>query len=622
MDKIVQQTVVVVQTATPVPATATATAKPKTAVTWRIGMPSDITSTNIWHILGPGSTAYNFYTQTNQYPSMMGLSDQRFDYVPVMAADFPSPVKAEGAVFTTTIKMRKGVKWSDGTDITAADFVFTVNTSKEFELPGGWASNIPPALVLKAEAVDPLTVKITFARQPGLAEWQYGLSQQLFVQEKFWKPKIEEARKAADIAEKRKALFAAKSAGEPVAGEMIFKKWETGAFVEISKNSNYFWAGSTATNYKSGGYDEKTATDTITVGAATGDATLAVKRVQSADNVVFSVFATQDAAILAIQKGEIDYYLSPLGLAAGLRSQVQGKPNLGSFQNPQNGIRYMGFNTRKAPFNDQVFRTAIATLIDKEFLTATVLQNVAIPIYTIVPEGNGFWWNPNVSLPGKGQTRQQRIEAVVKLMKAAGYTWATEPTWNTVDRKVNAGAGLKDKAGKAIAEIELLAPSAGYDPLRATAAIWIEQWLKEAGIPVKANLTGFNVIVDRVFEKQEFDMWILGYGLTIYPDYIADFFLSENAVLGGDNSTGYSNPEFDKLAKEFKAETDLNKARDLAFKLQVSIADANAFVMLYSTPVFEVYRNDRVNFAYTNVLDGVQNFFSGMNGPLAATQVN
>ena len=44
-------------------------------------------------------------------------------------------------------------------------------------------------------------------------------------------------------------------------------------------------------------------------------------------------------------------------------------------------------------------------------------------------------------------------------------------------------ATWKDKAGKVIPEIELLAPSAGYDPLRATAGIWIEQWLKEAGIP-------------------------------------------------------------------------------------------------------------------------------------------
>ena len=44
--------------------------------------------------------------------------------------------------------------------------------------------------------------------------------------------------------------------------------------------------------------------------------------------------------------------------------------------------------------DNRAFRQAVATLIDKEFLVDTVLQGVAIPIYTMVPEGNGAWYNP------------------------------------------------------------------------------------------------------------------------------------------------------------------------------------------------------------------------------------
>ena len=67
----------VVITPTPVPATPTPVKGP---ITWTIGFPDDISSTNIWDIIGPAATAYNFYAHLNQYPSLMALSDKRFDY--------------------------------------------------------------------------------------------------------------------------------------------------------------------------------------------------------------------------------------------------------------------------------------------------------------------------------------------------------------------------------------------------------------------------------------------------------------------------------------------------------------------------------------------------------------
>ncbi|MBI4306280.1 MAG: ABC transporter substrate-binding protein [Chloroflexi bacterium] len=624
-EKTVEKTVVVVQTATPLPATPTPTPKPKAAVNWKIGMPADVTSTNFWNILGPASTAYNFYAFLNMYPAPMVLSDQRFDYVPLVAADFPSDLKQEGDFWTTTVKFQKGIKWSDGTEVTAHDFVFTIQTALEFQLTGNWTSNVDPEIVSKAEATDDYTVKITFKKKPGLAQWQFGLAQQLFAQKKYWEPKVAAARATAGtIEDKRKALYTADNAGEPTAGEMVFKKWEKGAFVQLEKNKNYFWSGSKVKEYAKGGYEETTKAGTFKTGDTTGDVKLQVERGPFADSVTYNVYGSQDAAVLAVRGADIEYFLSPLGLSAGLRSQVTGKPGIATFQNPSNGFRYLGFNTRRAPMDDKAFRQAVAILIDKVFLTRDILQNTAEPIDTVVPVGNGFWHNPGVkkfgtTADGKNMTREQRITEVVALLKANGYTWDKEPKWNAADRRVEAGSGLK-KAGVAVKEMELLSPSAGYDPLRATSAIWIEQWLKEAGIPIKANLTGFNPIVDLVFTQQNFDMWILGWGLTIYPDYVADFFHSKQAIKEGQNAGGYNNPAFDKAADEFLAETDLNKAKEKALKLQETIADELPYVTLFAVPILEVYRPDKVKFAYTDVLDGVQNYFQGINGPLATTK--
>ena len=127
-------------------------------------------------------------------------------------------------------------------------------------------------------------------------------------------------------------------------------------------------------------------------------------------------------------------------------------------------------------------------MIDKQFLTQNVLQGAAIPVNTIVPEANGFWYNPDVPLFCDGMTAQERMEEAVRMLKEAGYTWDEEPYWRK-DRggSVEWGVGLKTPDGNYMPDLRLLAPSAGYDPLRATAGVYIEQWMNQLGIPSRPN---------------------------------------------------------------------------------------------------------------------------------------
>lgn len=161
--------------------------------------------------------------------------------------------------------------------------------------------------------------------------------------------------------------------------------------------------------------------------------------------------------------------------------------------------------------------------------------------------------------------------------------------------------------GDPVPELEILAPGAGYDPLRSTFAIWVERWLKDVGIPAKANLTGFNLIVEDVFTQQDFDMWILGWSLSLYPDYLESFFHSRHAEPEGLNAGGYSNAEFDRLADELLAESDLDAARGQVLRMQEFLADDLPYVVLFTTPILESYRSDRLEFPYTDTLGGLQN---------------
>ena len=250
------------------------------------------------------------------------------------------------------------------------------------------------------------------------------------------------------------------------------------------------------------------------------------------------------------------------------------------------------------------FRQAVATVIDKEFVSQTILQDSTIPMYSLVPEGNAFWHNPDVPQFGKGLDRTERLAQAVELLKSAGFTYEKEPEMSDDGNFVSTqGKGLKMPDGSEVPQLELIAPSPGYDPLRATFAIWIERWLNDVGIPTRANLVGFNVLVDNLFSEtvaEDLDMWMLGWSLSLYPDYVENFFHSRHAPEneeGGYNWGGYANPEFDDLSFGLLSETSVEGARDKVFKIQEFLGRRPA--------LRAAVHHTQTGFAYRSSRDGV-----------------
>ena len=581
---------------------------------YQIGISADLTTTNYWAYLGPDGTIWNLYVLGGDKPSLYTYSAQRFDWVPSLAADFPTALQEETVggqtLWTTEVQLKEGVLWSDGAEVTAEDFVFTAHTASEMQLSGNWPSIVDPEYFDHAEALDPHRLKIFFKQKPGLARWQFGLAFMPILSKAYWEPVVTAARQDGEIIEQQKALYAHVPDHEPSAGGFGFHKWERGAFAEKMRNPRYFFAETVVTEYTSGAYAEAKpyVYEFAAYGEAGGDKTLEYTVGPYAESTIYSIYGSQDATVLALKKGDIDFMLNPLGLSRGLQKQLEGEGGLTVIENPSTGVRYLGFNLRKAPMDNQAFREAVATLIDKEFISQTVLQGVAFPMYAMVPEGNRAWYNPHVPQIGKGMTRGERIARVVELLKGEGFTWETEPRVSEDGRFVEQrGEGLKMPDGQPVPAVSILAPSPGYDPLRSTFAIWIERWLNEVGIPAHADLTGFNLIVEKVFDQQDFDMWILGWALSLYPDYLEAFFHSRHSGLEGHNAGGYNNPEFDRLADELLAETDVEAARELVFEMQEFLAEDLPYVTLFDTPLVEAYRSDRIEYPYTHSLGGLQN---------------
>jgi ABC-type transport system substrate-binding protein len=594
---------------------------------YRIAILSDITSSNLWNLYGPGASAWNYVVQVGYWPGLFTLSDHRYDFVPQLAADYGTPVEEEGEYWVSTIPIKDNFLWSDGSEITADDVAFTWQVVNDFELSGNWDYAIEE--LNRIEAVDPKTVKFFYNEKPGLAIHEFGLLQNPVVSKEFWGSKLEEAYTALDalsahdpegeeyiaaLAEAQQILYGVEAEGEPVYGAYLFEKWEVGAFVENSANGLHFYKGVVAEEFADGSYRESLEGKYgfSAYGDPVGEPELAIQYGPNANSVLYSVYS-QDAAVLALLNGDVDYIYNPSGYGPGLKAQLESNADVSIVENPRNGWRFMGFNFDTPPMDDIAARQAITCMIDKEFLTQNVLQGAVFPAYTPVPEGLAFWYSPDVSRICDGLSEQERMEWAIERLSGAGYTWDVMPTWNEArGGSIDWGDGLKMPDGSYVEELLLLAPSPGYDPLRATTGVLIEQWAGMIGFPVRARLTNFNNILNETLGGGgNFDMVVMGWNLTTYPDHMCDFFLDE---YGGPFAfTGYASEELKSLCVEFKASTDLEEAKLLGFEMQELLATELPYTYLFANPVVDAYNATAAQFPFTEVLDGIEGLYGMQN---------
>jgi ABC-type transport system substrate-binding protein len=405
--------------------------------------------------------------------------------------------------------------------------------------------------------------------------------------------------------EAREILYAHDPKGEePYAGGFTIEKWEPGAFLELKANPYYFERGKEIQLWSDGAYKDSHG---VEVGTPEGEPELTMTMGPHVESVIYSIYGSADAAVLAMKKGDIDFLFGFDQLERGLADQIRTDPNFEVVDNPSIGMRYMSFNNRRRPMNDCAFRQAVAVLIDKEFIADEILQGSVTPLYGYVPEANTLWYNEDISRLGENLTRAERTALAAAILKGAGYTWegGGEPTWDEENRSVVPAGGLLMPDGTPVPDLTLLSPGPGYDPMRSTFAIWIENWLNEFGIPLEAELEGFNEMVPKIFIDQDFDMYILGWGLWETPDYLYDFFASEYAVIDGDNAGGYVNPDYDELAYQLLTCENFQDCKQISDQAQVVLTTELPYVILFDTGRTDAFRRDSVEYPYTDVLGGL-----------------
>ena len=648
----------------------TTTVPPAEGFTYKTGIFQDITTNNYWAYLDPQSTVWNAYVLGATKPALfvIDLPGMEVDNDLAASADYGAASDNGDGTWSVSVPMRQDTTWSDGTPITAADVKFTAETVRDFCLGGNWvgsfqwetreradeatgATCLPwetsaPTLdadgnpllgLIAVDAVSDYEVMFTWNAQPGLAIWPHGPGLGPVMSMGFWGATVEEARASEDPAE---VLYGADGAADVSGGPMIFATWEPGAFAQTTANTTYYDIGREIT---SGGV-------TYTTGPFASDQT-------------YSIYSDQSAAVLALKAGEVDYLYNSLGLQRGLLDQITGDENLTPVLNATNGFRYLAFNMRKDPMAREGFRDALELMIDKEYITGSVLQGVAYPLYNTLPEGNATWFNaeraegyaasinaleletrydgtpfavdeaetpddPSDDVPYTATGTEARLHAAVMALMADGFSWPEGQAPDFRDNAIVPGNGILLDGAPMTEELTILAPGPGYDPLRATFSLFVAQALKDLGFNATAYPTDFNVLVNSVFVPTEegtldFDMYMLGWSLgsPALPTYHESFFAGKNDTLvnDGNNNMGFNDPDFNALVEQFNRAQTFEEAYDILWQMEDVLFDLKPYIVLFDTGIIEAYRSASITYPFTETLSGLQ-FGNGMSALVMAAE--
>ncbi|HUL50944.1 MAG TPA: peptide ABC transporter substrate-binding protein, partial [Candidatus Nitrosotalea sp.] len=211
---------------------------------------------------------------------------------------------------------------------------------------------------------------------------------------------------------------------------------------------------------------------------------------------------------------------------------------------------YFRVNVTKSVLRDQRVRQALGRAIDRRALVESVMRGGEIPAHHFTP--------PNT----------------------AGYTSAANmPTDYESARRLLAEAGFPNGAG--FPDLELLYATSD-DGLRITEAIQ-EMWKKELNIHVTVRNEEFKVFLDsqrRLAYDLSLSLWIGDYP---DPSTFLDLLTTDN----GNNQTGYSNPEYDRLIGQAAQTLDPARRYDIFQHAEALIMnEAPVIPLFFGTHVF------------------------------------
>ena len=439
-------------------------------------------------------------------------------------------VSDDGLVWT--FHLRDGLKWSDGSDLTAADFEYSFKRLACPDTAAPYAETVVGMIDGYQDAIgnpdadgntttDPDWDALNVVASEDGKDLTITLSYPCSYFDKL----------AAFVATSPVQQATVEANGdawctEPDTyvcnGPYMITDWVPSERIVLSKNPNYV-----------GGWDSsKIVSDTITL-LLLEDSSAAYAAYNSGEAQLIKDVPTDEIPSLTKAEDGGDFYVDTI---------------LGTY--------YISLNDQKEPFTNAKVRKALSLAIDRDYVANTIMQGTYTPAYNlvgpgIVDESGMFYDNANGGKTYISDDYDANLEEAKQLMADAGYP-----------------------DGEGFPTIEYSANDAGY---HIPVAEYVQQAWGELGITVNINKVEWASFTP-MRRAGDYDVsrngWVMDYN---DPSNMIELFTTTN----GNNDGKYSNPEFDAAVEASKVADKSVHFQKLHEAEDILMADAACIPVAY-----------------------------------------
>ena len=427
------------------------------------------------------------------------LIDENNEVIPGQAESYT--VSDDGLVWTFT--MRDGLKWSDGSDLTAKDFEYSFKRLAAPDTAAPYAETVVGMIDGYEDAVGNPDADGNMTTEPDFDALNVVASEDgktLTVTLSYPCAYFDKLAAFAAMSPVQQATVEANGdawcteADTYVCnGPYYISDWIPSERIVLTKNPNYV-----------GGWDSsKIVSDTITL-LLLEDSSAAYAAYNSGEAQLIKDVPTDEIPSLTKAEDGGDFYVDTI---------------LGTY--------YLSLNDQKEPFNDVNVRKALSLAIDRDYVANTIMQGTYTPAYNlvgpgIVDESGMFYDNANGGKTYISEDYEANLEAAKQALADAGYP-----------------------NGEGFPTIEYSTNDAGY---HTPVAEYLQQAWGELGITVNINKVEWASFTP-LRRAGDYDAsrngWVMDYN---DPSNMLELFTTGN----GNNDGKYSNAEFDAAIEASK----------------------------------------------------------------------
>lgn len=455
-----------------------------------------------------------------------------------------------------TLKLRQGLKFSDGHPVDADDvlFSFQVYLDEKIDSPDRDLL-IVGGKPIQVQKIDSYTLRFQLAQPDAAAERLFdGLAilPRHLLESDYRQGKFSEALRISTSPDQVVGL-----------GPFRLKEYVPGQRIVLERNP-YYWKKDrqgTRLPYVS---------ELVFLFVPSEDAQ--VLSFQAGDTDLLSRFSADDFTVLEKHEASSGYRVYDLGPGLEYNFLFFNLNDLGTKEFPE-------LARKQAWFEDVRFRQAISAAIDREGIIQLVYHGRATPLWGHVSPGNKLWVDSHLAHPPRS------LDNAKQLLQDAGFSWRD-------------GQTLVDNRGNPV-EFSILVSSSNAQ--RVKMATMIQEDLGQLGMNVHVVSLEFGAVVNRLLKTHDYEACIMG-----LVDGDADPNPEMNVWLSSGESHLWhpqeSHPataweaEMDELMQQQLITLDYQKRKALFDRLQEIVATNLPIIPLASPDILVAARNHVQNF--------------------------